>query len=144
MSKGQVRRRPLSRRAALTLLLAVAFVILGLVGLRLHGATTVNFDVPLVAEAQMVTENTNPSIFPQASILNEVDHPIQSSLGGSHLDILAICVLTLLASIMLVVLLHRRIWKLLRAVRICMQVRELSGEPARHRPLLLLLSISRV
>lgn len=141
MSAGVASRRPLSRRAILTLVWVGAFVILGLVGLRAHSAELSS--VPVIAEASAITSATTPSTASTATLVEGGEHAAHGSVQSWHLDLIAICMLTMLATLMLVVLFTRRPWLQLRLGRIREWAVALPRAPARPQPLLLLHSISR-
>lgn len=78
MSAGVASRRPLSRRALLTVVWVGAFVILGLVGLRAHSAELSS--VPVIAEASAITSATTPSAASTATLVEGGD---QAGLVGT-------------------------------------------------------------
>lgn len=131
--------QPLSRRALLTLIWVVAFVILGLVGLRSHSAELGG--VPVVTETS--TSTSIASAAHGATIVEVNEAASHGSVQNWHLDLLAICMLTMLATIMLVVLFTRRPWLQVRLGRIREWAVALPRAPARPQSLLLLHSISR-
>ena len=139
MSARVASRRPLSRRAILTLVWVGAFVILGLVGLRAHSAELAS--VPAIAES--AASSTTASAAPGDTIVEGGEHAAHGSVQSWHLDLIAICMLTMLATLMLVVLFTRRPWLQLRLGRIREWAVALPRAPARPQPLLLLHSISR-
>ena len=132
-------RRPLSRRALLTLIWVGAFVILGLVGLRAHSAELAI--VPVVADAS--ASSSTASATPGATFVEEGEHAAHGSVQSWHLDLLAICMLGMLATLMLVVHFTRRPWLHLRLGRLREWVVVLPRTPKRPQPLLLFHSISR-
>lgn len=144
MTKAQnARFQPFARRTVLILICASAFVILGLVGLRFHSAE-LGVTFPVVTELQSSTNGTDASVAPHASAggSKEVNAPgdLQSTW---HLDLLTICVLTLMAIMVLRALFGRHPWRLPRSGRTHDLLRSPQSPPLRPRPLLLLLSISR-
>ena len=141
MSARVASRRPLSRRAILTLVWVGAFVILGLVGLRAHSAELSS--VPVIAEASAITSATTPSTASTATLVEGGEHAAHGSVQSWHLDLLAICMLSMLATLMLFVLFTRRTWLQRRIGRLRDWVVALPRAPARPQPLLLLHSISR-
>lgn len=136
--------RPCSRRAVLTLVWVGAFVILGLVGLRLHGAEAIGTEAPAAVAAQAVTEDpkisTAQAPLPGDGNAHTADNDLQQSW---HFDLVTICVLIMLATMILVALFIRRPWLLHRPSRLRERAMSLPRAPTRQRPLLLLLSISR-
>lgn len=141
MDARSATRRPLSRRALLTFVWVGAFVILGLVGLRLHSAEAVG--VPVVAQAPTVAEiSESAASVPVAS--DGEKHTAHGNLLQSwHLDLLAICMLAMLASMLLLVLFLRRPCQRPHLRRLRELAVEFPRAPDRTQPLLLLLSISR-
>lgn len=139
MGARSAARRPLSRRALLTLVWVGAFVVLGLVGLRAHSTELAS--VLVVAEA--AASSTAASAAPGDTIVEGGEHAAHGSVQSWHLDLIAICMLTMLATLMLVVLFTRRPWLQLRLGRIREWAVALPRAPARPQPLLLLHSISR-
>lgn len=136
--------RPYSRRAILALVWAAAFIILGLVGLRLHSAEATTADTPVAVEAPVLAGNSTISTAPQLGPQITHHEASPSSLTQSwHVDLVTICVLTMLATMLLVALFSRRPWLQQSLGRL----RELAPSrprgPTRQPPLLLLLSISR-
>lgn len=134
-----VMQKPLSRRALLTFVWVGAFVILGLVGLRAHSAELVS--IPVVAET---TASTNTlSVTSGDTLVEGGEHSTHDSWQGWHLDLLLICMLSMLATLILLVLFNRRPWLQWRLGRILDWVVALPRAPVRSQPLLLLHSISR-
>lgn len=132
-------RRPLSRHTLLTHVWVGAFVILGLVGLRAHGAELAF--VPVVAEAS--ASNSTASAASGDTFIEGGEHAANGGVQSWHLDLLAICMLGMLATLMLVVLFTRRPWLQVRIGRIHEWAVALPRAPARPQSLLLLHSISR-
>lgn len=139
MGARSTARRPLSRRALLTLVWVGAFVILGLVGLRAHSAELAS--VPAIAESE--ASSTTASAAPGDTIVEGGEHAAHGSVQSWHLDLLAICMLSMLATLMLFVLFTRRPWLQQRLGRLRDWAVTLPRAPARQQPLLLLHSISR-
>lgn len=139
------RRRPFSRRTVLTLIWAAAFVILGLVGLRSHSVEPVTFDIPVAAEAQAVGSSFEPSASQQITVPGGDERIAPNIVERSwHLDAVTLCVLTMLVTLVLIALFVRYPWMLLRPNRMSDVPQALPREPERSRPLLLLLSVSRI
>ncbi|CAG7619801.1 hypothetical protein ACFPZL_00590 [Leucobacter soli] len=134
-------RRPLSRRALLTFVWVGAFVILGLVGLRAHSVELSS--VPVIAEASSATSTSTSATAATATLVEGSEHATHGSVQSWHLDLLAICMLTMLATLLLVVLFTRRPWLQVRLGRLREWAVALPRAPARPQPLLLLHSISR-
>lgn len=137
---GLATRRPLSRRALLTFLWVGAFVILGLVGLRAHSAEVANS--PIVAES-MASSSALVAV-PDDTIVEGGEHATHSGWLSQHLDLLSLCMLSMLVTLTLIVLFTRRPWLQWRFGRIFAWVVALPCAPARSQPLLLLHSISRI
>lgn len=138
-------RRPFSRRTVLTLIWAAAFVILGLVGLRSHSVEPVTVDIPVTTEAQAVASSFEPSASQQVTVPGGDERVAPNIVERSwHLDVVTLCVLTMLVTLVLIALFVRYPWMLLRPNRMSDVPQALPREPARRRPLLLLLSVSRI
>ncbi|GAA2186005.1 hypothetical protein GCM10009786_04830 [Leucobacter alluvii] len=139
MGARSAARRPLSRRALLTLVWVGAFVVLGLAGLRAHSTELAS--VPVVAEG--AASSTTASAAPGDTIVEGGELAAHGSVQSWHLDLLTVCMLSMLATLMLFVLFTRRPWLQQRLGRIRDWAVALPRAPARPQPLLLLHSISR-
>lgn len=139
MGAGVRSQQPLSRYALLTLVWVGAFIVLGLFGLRAHSAELGG--LPVGAETS--TSTSVAPAAPDAMSVEGNEHASHGNVQNWHLDLLAICMLTMLATIMLVVLFARRHWPQVRLGRLHKWAVALPRAPARPHSLLLLHSISR-
>lgn len=139
-------RRPLSRRALLTLVWVGALVILGLIGLRTHAAELVGVSAtPEVSQSAAISNASADTVGLPGGDQHAANGSTQHSDNqqSSHLGLLTICMLGMLAGVLLVVLFTRRPWLQIRLNRLRESVIAMPRAPARSQPLLLLHSISR-
>lgn len=132
-------RRQLSRRSLLTFIWVGAFIVLGLVGFRAHGTEPISVPV-VVGTAAHTTVSAGPGV----SLAGGDDHASHGNAQNPHIDILAVCMLSMLATLMLIVFFAKRHILLQPLGRIRLWAVPLPRAPARPKRLLLLHSISRI
>lgn len=132
----------LSRHTLLTLVWVGAFFILGMLGLQIHSAETASV---LVTPETQKTAEISESVAPVPVTSDEEIHAVHGLSPQSwHLDLLVICALIIMAGILPFVTSLRHPWQRPHLRPLREPVVSVPRTTIWSRPLLLLLSISRI
>lgn len=140
-------RRPFSSRAILVLVWAASFVVLGLIGVRLHGSESVSYAAAATAVPQSVVEAVEPGASPATAheaVLEQGSGAASEPAGAGRLDLLIFCAIALLIALALLAPLALRSLQSILVVPRRERAGPVGSPSVRQRPLYLLFAVSRI